>query len=162
MKKLDSIRQHVATLRDGLQQPVDDDIFETVVALQACGFTTNASCAGHPEGGGQGYPYVVLTYPEPAEQTEAAHAAWHQQNLQQYQGLVEKLTAYYAQNPHVPHDLRLVANTWGACIVELRAHGAQATALTAMPTAQRAHLHGLYLAEMRAFTQYLLEMKNEG
>ncbi len=51
---------HFCSVSDGLGMPIDDEIFETVVALNAVGITTTMSCAGHitRDEGDIRYPWV--------------------------------------------------------------------------------------------------------
>jgi hypothetical protein len=52
--------KHFCAVSDGLGMPIDDEIFETVVALNAVGITTTMSCAGHitRDEGDIRYPWV--------------------------------------------------------------------------------------------------------
>jgi len=56
----DELVKHFCSVSDGLGMPIDDEIFETVVALNALGITTTMSCAGHitRDEGDVRYPWV--------------------------------------------------------------------------------------------------------
>lgn len=56
----DDLVKHFCTVSDGLGMPIDDEIFETVIALNALGITTTMSCAGHitRDDGDIRYPWV--------------------------------------------------------------------------------------------------------
>jgi len=56
----DDLVKHFCAVSDGLGMPIDDEIFDTVVALNALGITTTMSCAGHitRDEGDIRYPWV--------------------------------------------------------------------------------------------------------
>ncbi|QBD76916.1 hypothetical protein EPA93_13240 [Ktedonosporobacter rubrisoli] len=56
----DDLIKHFCSVSDGLGMPIDDEIFETVVALNALGITTTMSCAGHitRDDGDVRYPWI--------------------------------------------------------------------------------------------------------
>lgn len=49
--QLEAIKQKLLRVRDGMGMPIDAGIFDTVVALNALGFTTVQSCEGHADHG---------------------------------------------------------------------------------------------------------------
>lgn len=56
----DDLVKHFCGVSDGLGMPIDDEIFDIVVALNALGITTTMSCAGHitRDEGDIRYPWV--------------------------------------------------------------------------------------------------------
>jgi len=56
----DDLVKHFCSVSDGLGMPIDDEIFDTVVALNALGIITSMSCAGHitRDEGDIRYPWV--------------------------------------------------------------------------------------------------------
>ncbi|GCE29590.1 hypothetical protein KDA_50740 [Dictyobacter alpinus] len=56
----DDLVHQFCAVSDGLGMPIDDEIFEMVVALNALGITTTMSCAGHitRDDGDVRYPWV--------------------------------------------------------------------------------------------------------
>jgi hypothetical protein len=59
-QRWDDLVKHFCAVSDGLGMPIDDEIFDTVVALNALGITTTMSCAGHitRDEGDVRYPWV--------------------------------------------------------------------------------------------------------
>lgn len=59
--------KHFCSISDRLGMPIDDEIFETVVALNALGITTTMSCAGHitRDEGDIRYPWVDFSASDP-------------------------------------------------------------------------------------------------
>lgn len=56
----DDLVKHFCSVSDRLGMPIDDEIFDTVVALNALGITTTMSCAGHitRDEGDIRYPWI--------------------------------------------------------------------------------------------------------
>lgn len=63
--KIEEIRQELHQVTDGLGTPIDQGIFEAVVALNAAGLQTSQSCQGHPQEQGHPYPWVEVLPDEP-------------------------------------------------------------------------------------------------
>lgn len=121
--------KHFRRVVDKLGKPIDDGIFETVVALNMLGITTRASCEGHLEWG-LPYPWIDV---------ESEDTTKHR--LHQY------LTQFYAQHP-INYDRALAWQGY-----RLRSTG---TAFASLLSAseQTAKL-AIYRAEMGAFTTFL-------
>lgn len=153
---IDNIQKEVASYRDGLGQPVDEGIFDVVVALRKLGFVTDSSCQGHPERSGAFYPYVTLAYPAPMDMsdtwTEEEQENWQRQNLAQQEKLITLLTDFYATR-NVPYDQQLMVNTLGAGISQLRPTTGEITQTITDPT-QRRRIHLAYTAEFGALLAY--------
>jgi hypothetical protein len=56
----DDLVKHFCSVSDRLGMPIDDEIFDTVIALNALGITTTMSCAGHitRDEGDIRYPWI--------------------------------------------------------------------------------------------------------
>lgn len=124
---------------DDLGQPLDPKILDAVVALNALGFETTASCEGHAEGSYA--PYVDIAIDTPAGEKErlfeALQLAETDEELRAANDLVEQLNVYYLearrrlmnlliafyQDRHVSYDhllsLRPRRDAFG-CVEELR------------------------------------------
>lgn len=162
MKTLEAIAAEVAAFKDKLGQPVDAGIFDAVVALRYRGFVTDSSCAGHPEQEGGFYPSVVLAYPAPDDEwVTDVRASWLEKNLQQQRRLITLLANFYAQRNHIPMDLRLIPNTFGPSIVELRPLSGQ-VAQFVVDAEERAALHARYLDEFHEFSRFLIVERKGG
>jgi predicted RNase H-like nuclease (RuvC/YqgF family) len=63
----DDLVKHFCAVSDRLGMPIDDEIFDTVIALNALGITTTASCAGHitRDEGDIRYPWVDFSASDP-------------------------------------------------------------------------------------------------
>jgi Skp family chaperone for outer membrane proteins len=59
-ERWDDLVKHFCSVSDRLGMPIDDEIFDTVIALNAVGITTTASCAGHitRDEGDVRYPWI--------------------------------------------------------------------------------------------------------
>lgn len=63
----DELVKHFCSVSDRLGMPIDDEIFDTVVVLNALGITTTMSCAGHitRDQGDVRYPWIDFSTSTP-------------------------------------------------------------------------------------------------
>src|SRR6266511_1734638 len=123
MTKTDVLR-----MVDKLGRPLDDEIVDTVVALQMLGIHTTASCSGHIDRV-TGGPYVVFSAPE-----------------------ANPLEEFYVNRP-VKYMNRLIITRVGPEGSKLKCQGAEMSHL--LDDQGRQSLLAEHQAEMRAFTDYL-------
>src|SRR6266566_9584555 len=66
----DNLVKQFCSISDRLGMPIDDEIFDTVIALNALGITTTMSCAGHitRDEGDIRYPWVDFSTSDPTIQ----------------------------------------------------------------------------------------------
>lgn len=169
-------------LVDGVGQPLDEGIVETVVALNLLGFRSSASCEGHLDGGVPA-PWVDFVFEEACPGYEQAHAefnrldlspeeqeaAWqrlkalldalhHEQHL--YTRLTALLDVFYAQQPEPsPQEAQEAAGCRLAVHMFepgwYRLHPVASLRWDEKPAAVRARLLSRARAEMAAFTAFL-------
>jgi hypothetical protein len=82
------LREQLGNLTDALGMPIDADILDLVVVLNALGFPTSGSCAGHLEAGATPYVDLDLSVSQ-IDLQEAVHAL-RQADLQE---AVQQLSA---------------------------------------------------------------------
>ncbi len=160
MTKTDVLR-----MVDKLGRPLDDEIVDTVVALQMLGIHTTASCSGHIDRV-TGGPYVVFSAPEANPLEEAylkiarpadpeykslRNRAVHL-NLKERQRLFPPLEEFYVNRP-VKYMNRLIITRVGPEGSKLKCQGAEMSHL--LDDQGRQSLLAEHQAEMRAFTDYL-------
>ncbi|SRR5579884_4125853 len=61
----DKLFTKFSRITDGLSMPIDSDILETVVALNALGINTTMSCGGHIDERGLLLPWIDIESPDP-------------------------------------------------------------------------------------------------
>lgn len=151
-----------AAIADALGRPIDPGIRETVIALNALGMSTVASCEGHLDHG-LAAPWIVvgdptaMPYAQQAagllregkrEQAEESHMTAKRLNLAQRRVLLDLLDAFYAGRT-VAAARRLIINPaeWSG-IARLISQGADLQEI-ATPE-ERAQKLAEYQDEMRA------------
>jgi hypothetical protein len=171
---------------DKLGTGIDTGILETVIALNALGIETAASCEGHLDHG-TGAPWIdieVLTVSEQSRQVARlftrAHQAFEQQtlptadidvlfaeahrekervkllHLAQRQKLMDLLTAFY-QNRHVPFDRLLVVHPRDTTgRSRLESQGADFQNVAPLDKRERKLVE--YQEEIQAFTAFLKQV----
>lgn len=98
----DDLVKHFCSVSDRLGMPIDDEIFDTVVALNALGITTTMSCAGHitRDEGDIRYPWVDFS----ATDTEIEDLKKEQQELhKKAEKIQHKLTRQRNKNADSEH-----------------------------------------------------------
>lgn len=157
MQKLyeDCLRE-VERFTDLIGQSVDPKIQEVVASLVMNGYVTSSSCEGHPDQMNRCYPFVILNFPEPEnEWEENARAQWLGENIRQQKVLAKDIEEFYRQHTALSFNSRLVINSFGAGVAELRSFGAEFIELE-----EDIHqIHALYLNEIQAFGKYLRNKK---
>jgi len=173
-------------MTDKLGTGIDTGILETVIALNAFGIETVASCEGHLDHG-TGAPWIDLEALSASEQSrhvarlftrannafeqqtlpiaevEALFAEAHREkervkvlHLAQRQKLIGLLTAFY-QNRHVPFDRLLVVHPRDTTgRSRLESQGADFQ--NVVPLEQRQRKLAEYQEEMQAFTVFMKEV----
>lgn len=180
MKDIETVRAHFAHVTDALGKPIDDEIFETVIALNACEIPTVLSCGGHIDKRGLLMPYVDIepddkqyralvaqeremigkVYDTRAgEDINRLHALQDQIRLLQLpvlNRLVGHLSQFYEVR-HMDFDVRLIITRIGGARFRLQNQGGLDFWFGAAEDVQRQKL-AEYRAEMAAFTVFLMEM----
>lgn len=168
------LAERFAATTDDLGQPLDPKILDAVVALNALGFETTASCEGHTEGSYA--PYVDIAIDTPAGEKEQAMQALQlaetDEELRAGNDLFEQLNVYYLavrrklmdlliafyQDRHVPYDhllsLHPRRDVFG-CVEELRLQCTGTEDLDLNDAAERAVKLKAYQGEINVFATFL-------
>nr|BBH88050.1 hypothetical protein KTC_28010 [Thermosporothrix sp. COM3] len=85
MQTWDELVAHFQTVTDGLGKRIDEEIFETVVVLNALGIPTVQSCGGHLDQRGLLLPWVDIDPPDPSLE----------ELRRQEEALVDAIKGYY-------------------------------------------------------------------
>jgi hypothetical protein len=144
-------REEVDHLADGLGNPIDEDIKESVVALRAHEFPTYASCDGHGSSG----PWIQVEAlaPEDWRESEAKQKEWQRENLRQRDRITELLNEFYRER-QTPSDIRLALERHGI-FGAFRIQSAGAEAIGDLSLSERQEKYRLYKKEMDDFTEFL-------
>ena len=103
-KHWDEITSKVEGIRDGLGEPVDQGIKETVVALKALGFFTAQSCEGHLDRG-VAAPWVDIGFEEIEKDDINAES---QSLLLLEAAKMHNLLEEYYEGADTRHDIRII------------------------------------------------------
>lgn len=148
MKTYEEALAEVNSYKDAIDQIVDDGIKDVVAGLLMHGFITSSSCEGHPTKHTSNYPcypWVILNHPDPEDEwDEKQREPWYQLNITQQKELVKKLEEFYGNYEPVLFKSRLVINSFGAGIAELRPYGSEFIELEE----NFVDIHKIYLDEM--------------
>lgn len=160
---------------DALGQPLDPRIFEAVIALNALGFETTASCEGHTEGSYA--PYIDIAVNTPANEKERAiealQLAESDEELRAANDLVEQCNVHYLAirhrlialltdfytDRHVPYGQLLTPQSREVFgfVEELRLQCTGTENLDITDAAERAVKLKAYQGEIQAFAVFLKE-----
>ncbi len=174
-----AIEASVAKMTDRLGAPIDEEIRGLVIALNAVGLHTTASCAGHLDHG-LAYPWVDIEDPEAAplarkaaDLLDAAQRALPDQeryrallreaskieeeakrrSLSMAQQLMQYVHAFYQQHPFdYARHLILDTRLWGGRI-RVQSQGAEFQEV--VDAASREQQLRVYREEMDAFATFL-------
>lgn len=156
-KEWDRVRGEVDAIADALGKGVDEGIKEAVIALRACGFTTDQSCEGHigKDDHGLSFPWVQIYAPEPEswQESEQKKEEWIVENLKQQKKLMDLFEEFY-QNRETPFESRLTfaaVGDFGG--FRLQSFGAELTRLLSL--AEKGAKLELYRKEMNEFAEFL-------
>lgn len=144
--------EFVSTLQDGAGQKVDPEMTEIVASLVMHGFLTDSSCQGHPERDDRCAPFVVLCAESPGDEwEEKAREEWYLKNIEQQKRLASCLAHFYESHSPIDFYTRLVINSFGAGVAELKSYGAEFIELEE----NKVDVHRKYLQEMKSFSTFL-------
>ena len=185
-KQWEDIAARFVRVIDGLGTKIDPGILETVIALNALGIETSASCEGHLDHG-TGAPWIdieVLSASEqsihvaemftqankafeeqtlPEDAIDALFAEAHREqdrikviHLEQCKILMSYLAAFYAVR-RIPYDRQLAMHPRDMSgRVRMESHGADFQSVA--PLEMRAQKLAEYQEEMQAFTEFLKQI----
>jgi hypothetical protein len=185
-KQWEDIAARFARMTDMLGTGIDSGILETVIALNALGIETSASCEGHLDHG-TGAPWIDIQAHSAGEQSiqvaemfmqadkafeeqvlpeetiDALFAEAHQEqdrvkviHLEQRKALMSYLTAFYAVR-RVPYDWQLAIHPRDMSgRARLESHGADFQSVA--PLEMRVQKLAEYQEEMQAFTEFLKQV----
>jgi hypothetical protein len=145
--------KHVA---DRLGRPIDDGIFNTVVALNVLGISTRMSCEGHLDHG-LPYPWVGIEYqtqPATKQETPEEKEQRNRSILLAQHKLFLYLSEFYS-NRTVSYDRIIALHQLG----RIYSHGGDFLELLS-PDERLNKLHQ-YQDEMNAFTEFLRAVYNK-
>lgn len=153
----DKHRQEVESITDRLGKGVDNNIQETVTALQVFGFPTSQSCEGHvgeEESHGATFPWVEIYAPEPAgwQSSQELKDQWKSENMHQRQKLSELLKEFYRNR--TAGDERLVFHDIGI-FGGFRVQSAGVEAQSSLSPQEQLEKLALYRREINDFTAFL-------
>ena len=152
--------RRVGNFGDKLGRRIDSKIRSSVIALQAFGFQTTASCQGHLNWG-ESYPWIEIgitpaKFPTIALRRQGSSAAARRTNLRAQQLMLRLLDSYY-RNRVVPSIIRLILvprGIYGG--FELRAQGSEIQLLLRKKVRKKELLH--FQKEFEGFARFLKDM----
>ncbi|BCL83184.1 hypothetical protein ccbrp13_56490 [Ktedonobacteria bacterium brp13] len=174
----EEVSQRVRLITDAIGNPIDEGIFDTVVALNVLGFTTVMSCEGHLERA-IAAPWVDIMTPggeeiqaqirlaqkavEPDQNgiklynDEAKTLSEQLKNKQRvlFQSLTQLLDQFYESRGHIPYDQRLIPCIWGKAAGRIRLEpiGTELQAIVSNEIKEKKL--AAYQREMSDFTTFL-------
>lgn len=175
----EEVSQRVRLITDAIGNPIDEGIFDTVVALNALGYTTVMSCEGHlgraiaapwvdimPDGGEHLQVQIRLAQkgivPDQngikIYNDEAKELSEQLKNKQRslFQSLTELLDQFYEQpRGHIPYDQRLIPCMWGKAAGRIRIEPIGTELQSIVSAAIKEKKLKDYQQEMNDFTAFL-------
>ncbi len=158
-QQLQAIRDELSEVKDGLGEPIDPGITETLVGLKANGINTTQSCEGHDDRA-EALPWVDVgaTEPDGWKESEELKVQWTEENTviaERLKHILDKWQAQRIQEGQTPDDAHVLElherGIYGAVRLEAR----DQVRVSRLTSTERVQSTVTYKAAMREFAEYL-------